>query len=1422
MGKDQELLEAARKGNTAVVEKILSQRAKRSGPLASLRRGPGANVQDSSGYSALHHASLNGHPNIVRLLLEHDASPNIVDIKGSSPLHLAAWSGNLEIVKLILSGPAICNVNLMTKDDETALHCAAQYGHTAVVSVLLEHACDPGIRNCKGETALELAAQYGRLETVELLVRTDPMLIQRTTPDIVFPHTPLHLASRNGHKAVVEVLLRAGFNVNMRTKSGTALHEAALCGKVEVVRTLLEHGVNTSIRDINNYTVMDLLSQFNNAQAAQEIIGLLKRHKRGLPLVDSDGESINQPFPTVPNTDSDLGSPYENVRPSSKNARSVITDPSPSSSPHRWDYQRFARPPEGFEDRRVSGVSELSIFNSSRSISSNKSGSGSAYREDDYMDMRLNSLFNSTRSNSSTKTVNGSSREPNDYLNQRFNSMPTRSSPLNSSYRSIFSRSQNINKVTPLDGISFEFTENLDERRSRHLDMSSSFNMDDSGCCSVVNSESSRDSDNSYYQVPSVPRQFMDTSAHSEDLSNYLSCSNREFDQISVSSAASSLGYGRRPDSGGMPLYIPMNKGAHSPGSGSKVSPTPPKKPPRRTVNISPTHIQPMSASVDGVSNGAYEYLFLAHSGTRSQNNLNEYEKENRRDRLSHGHSMDQYVEMNVFNIALDDDPIERPRSELQRGKSEDLDNRKKPEPVAITSLYENMLVKQQNPRRKLRRNNDAYEEYTFKRKESDAVSSSSAPEHTFISSAYITITGNGDKEKKSREDRNSKGDNGYPLSPTHYNQPPTPEHPPPSAMQAECIIYDKIRPLSQEYKRRSRDMETETEEEFLLIGDHESICSFSSSVSLSDRSVDNILEEYTSDTPYSGLIKGSGSGVLESLNMNIPAVRPKTLKKLKRVYDNSASEDLKSDNEISSSSEKESDNKENRESKGGDRMSALSPFDEQEEWAKIQEIMASFGTGLVRESVFVAELEKEFQNRLMTISCSQNSLSNVSEVTVEKWLDGFGMREYAGLFMANGFDDLGFLNGVIEENDLTDMGISSKDDRTKILEAVKQLPLKIHNQIANCNNNNEQNLVKVWLKKINLAQYQDTFDKHLYHDMERIKRIWDVELSAVLDIEKVGHRKRILASVSNGDNIVTGPKMEDISTESVLLKTSSQPGTEVPSPSTQSTHSTCSSNTGTIRHRHKKSRPAPQPPVQKPQEKKNSEIFVGGSNSIKSQWRHQPILLITGSVKYSANYWGSTSIKEFKGTESTKKSIQKVVKSKEHFLEEILLSISYKGVKFINPLNQNTICEHEIVNMNCACQDTDHQAYFAYITKDSDLHYCHVFQAHSPEHATEIILTLGQAFELAYQMALRDHVTNKCKSKADQNRELNKPAVSPGSVSSHSRDFRDSTKTADMKLNGHPLKIMPLTLSIAAEPGGSSNTQNKTPTRVVTGDFSA
>lgn len=124
----------------------------------------------------------------------------------------------------------------------------------------------------------------------------------------------------------------------------------------------------------------------------------------------------------------------------------------------------------------------------------------------------------------------------------------------------------------------------------------------------------------------------------------------------------------------------------------------------------------------------------------------------------------------------------------------------------------------------------------------------------------------------------------------------------------------------------------------------------------------------------------------------------------------------------------------------------------------------------------------------------------------------------------------------MLEENDLKEMGIISELDRQIILDACKQLPSKISDQhLCNTNNNNleeQEDTVDSWLRRIHLEQYSSTFAKHLYHDMDRVRRIWDVELSAVLEIDKVGHRKRILTSVSSGEHIVSGPKIEDLNAD--------------------------------------------------------------------------------------------------------------------------------------------------------------------------------------------------------------------------------------------------------------------------------------------------
>lgn len=95
-------------------------------------------------------------------------------------------------------------------EKETALHCAAQYGHSEVVRVLLQELTDPSMRNSRGETPLDLAALYGRLQVVRMLLTAHPNLMSCNTRK----HTPLHLAARNGHYSTVRVLLEADMDVN--------------------------------------------------------------------------------------------------------------------------------------------------------------------------------------------------------------------------------------------------------------------------------------------------------------------------------------------------------------------------------------------------------------------------------------------------------------------------------------------------------------------------------------------------------------------------------------------------------------------------------------------------------------------------------------------------------------------------------------------------------------------------------------------------------------------------------------------------------------------------------------------------------------------------------------------------------------------------------------------------------------------------------------------------------------------------------------------------------------------------------------------------------------------------------------------------------------------------------------------------------
>eukprot|EP01048_Picozoa_sp_COSAG05_P032536 COSAG05_NODE_12525_length_464_cov_1.126027_1_plen_120_part_01 len=67
-----------------------------------------------------------------------------------------------------------------------------------------------------------------------------------------FEETALHLASQNGHLAVVEELIRAGANINAQRSGGySALH---LAKTDAVADALLKHGIDKALQSVAGQT----------------------------------------------------------------------------------------------------------------------------------------------------------------------------------------------------------------------------------------------------------------------------------------------------------------------------------------------------------------------------------------------------------------------------------------------------------------------------------------------------------------------------------------------------------------------------------------------------------------------------------------------------------------------------------------------------------------------------------------------------------------------------------------------------------------------------------------------------------------------------------------------------------------------------------------------------------------------------------------------------------------------------------------------------------------------------------------------------------------------------------------------------------------------------------------------------------------
>nr|GAT54196.1 predicted protein [Mycena chlorophos] len=205
-------------------------------------------------------------------------------------LHCAAL-GNLEIMQVLLDAGAAANCNTRNRHGRTPLHVAVQENNSTVIPLLIKYGSNCYATDNRGQSPLFIAGSIvGGAKSVQQLLdagyHSRPEDCQEVlriaagrgfgaTVQVLigagvnwdaadeYGQTPLHLAACNGHPEVVQMLLKAGADQNLRTYDSkrTVLHVAAIYGHKKVVQILLAAGANHKAKDGYGRTADDLAKQ---------------------------------------------------------------------------------------------------------------------------------------------------------------------------------------------------------------------------------------------------------------------------------------------------------------------------------------------------------------------------------------------------------------------------------------------------------------------------------------------------------------------------------------------------------------------------------------------------------------------------------------------------------------------------------------------------------------------------------------------------------------------------------------------------------------------------------------------------------------------------------------------------------------------------------------------------------------------------------------------------------------------------------------------------------------------------------------------------------------------------------------------------------------------------------------------------------
>ncbi|XP_056016917.1 ankyrin repeat domain-containing protein 50-like [Ostrea edulis] len=133
-------------------------------------------------------------------------------------------------------------------------------------------------------TALDIASQNGHRLNVQILLENGANVNHCTIQQA----TALFYAADNGHYEIVMLLLRKKADVNICTKNGNSpLIRASSCGYENIVRELLSHGADVNQSNVAGITALYLASENGHT----DIVKLLLVNKADVNLGKKDGST---------------------------------------------------------------------------------------------------------------------------------------------------------------------------------------------------------------------------------------------------------------------------------------------------------------------------------------------------------------------------------------------------------------------------------------------------------------------------------------------------------------------------------------------------------------------------------------------------------------------------------------------------------------------------------------------------------------------------------------------------------------------------------------------------------------------------------------------------------------------------------------------------------------------------------------------------------------------------------------------------------------------------------------------------------------------------------------------------------------------------------------------------------------------------